>query len=179
MAKNKVADKDFNSETGEVTFTFVGSGNVLSVNLADLSDEVKTRLMVHGLHQKVGDSYASYGDAPAEAEDAAISIIEMLKGGDWRAQREKGEARPSLVGRAVFEVKSAKGVLGDGETEQTYIDKYSGKESAALRAKALQNPDVAACVAKYKLQDAQKRAEQASAKAAAAAGGQNADAGSL
>lgn len=193
MAKQKVCDKDVairvdgkltevpeNEVPTTVTFAFVASKNVLDLDLVDLpgvvaidggyqiTGELPVRLLVHGIHQKVGDSYSSLGDQPDDAEEAAMSILEQLKGGNWNAKREAGEARPSLVGRAVFEFKTTKNLIAEGEDVDFYIKKYSGKDAAALRAKALKSPDVAAIVARIKAEEATARATKLAEKAAAA-----------
>lgn len=191
MAKQRVADKFLARRNADGSLTevkadddggfdtmalkFVASGNVLELPVADIltadtwsaMPTIAQRLFAHGVFQKIGDSYSSLGDQPDEAEDAAQSIVEQLKAGNWAAKREAGEARPSLVGRAIFQLKTEAGLIKEGETEESYIAKYSGKDSASARAKALKSADVAARVAALKAKEATDRAAKLAERAAA------------
>lgn len=192
MAKNRVADKflarrdasgalievnaDDDGGFDVMALKFVASGNVLELPVSEIltpeawsaMPTIAQRLFAHGVFQKIGDSYSSLGDQPDEAEDAAQSIVEQLKAGNWAAKREAGEARPSLVGRAIFQLKTEAGLIKEGETEESYIAKYSGKDSASARAKALKSADVAARVAKLKADEAAARAVKLAERAAKA-----------
>ena len=102
----KVATKDTDSETGTLDITFA-TGAQLSVALEELSEDIVRELTLHGLSQKIGDSYASVkGDASA-AFDAAKRVIEQLKSGEWKVARASGEgkSRVSELAAAIARIK--------------------------------------------------------------------------
>lgn len=82
----------------------------LEFSTAELSDEIKQNLLMHGLSQKLGDSAASVkakltkelGREP-NADEHRAAVIEAINGvwaqlenGDWRAARGEGEAKPRI-----------------------------------------------------------------------------------
>lgn len=83
------------SEGAVVTFTF-GNGEVRSLDLSTLSEEMQQNLMVHGALQKGGDSYASaagdYGFALANLE----KVFENLQNEAWNTSRGTGEGKQKL-----------------------------------------------------------------------------------
>lgn len=78
--------------TGVIQFTFEDN-TVQTIDVNTLNDATKFRAMVHGVSQKIGDSYAG---AKAEenplafAKAAAQETIAQVLRGDWRAARESG-----------------------------------------------------------------------------------------
>ena len=98
----KRIDRNIDVETGNVTFTVVGTGEVLTVNANELSKEVQTRVMMHGLNAKVGDSAA---DPEANAMTQLISTWEQLKSGTWNV-RGSGGARVTVLAEAMFEAQT-------------------------------------------------------------------------
>ena len=78
------------TDTGiEIAFE---SGETLAVNLEELNPEIVTKLAIHGLSQKVGDSYA--GAELSEAHELAAGVVERLVAGDWQAARASGGGTP-------------------------------------------------------------------------------------
>lgn len=103
----KVATKDTDAETGTLDVAF-STGETLQVALADLPENIRLELALHGLSQKVGDSYASVkGDAVA-AYAAAKKVIEQLLAGEWRTARAAGEgkSRVSELAEAIARLKN-------------------------------------------------------------------------
>src|SRR5215831_18136996 len=56
--REKVAKKDYDVGTGDLSVLF-GDGTKREVNLGEIPQHVVTQLAMHGLSQKLGDSYAS------------------------------------------------------------------------------------------------------------------------
>lgn len=82
----------------------------LEFNPNDLSEEMRTNLMLHGLSQKLGDATASVkkrltdtlkrdpteDEHKAAAIEAINAVWKQLESGDWRAARGEGEAKPRI-----------------------------------------------------------------------------------
>lgn len=80
------------------------NGKVVKLSGEELSRATLLRAAVHGLSQKVGDSYASAKDVDdmfLSAED----MVKRLKAGEWEAVREAGDsmAGASIVIKALVE----------------------------------------------------------------------------
>lgn len=142
--RNKVLDKDYDVDAKSGTIKFLGSGNTLTFKLDDLKPEIVIQAALHGLNQKLGDAAA--GKQGDEAEEAVNSVMEQIVAGNWRATAERGEARPSFVAEAVFELKTKMGKLAEGETLQTITARYAGKDGSEARKNAMKRPEIAAIV---------------------------------
>lgn len=153
---------------------FVGpDGAVLgALNVSQLSDDVKTRLIVHAISQKVGDSYAGAGDAddPVAFSKSAISeTIAQLLAGEWRVSAGAAGPRATLLARALARVT--------GKTVEEAMSVLENLDDAGdagkAKVKAIRAMDaVKAATAAIKLED--QKAAQAKLEAQAAKGG-NAD----
>lgn len=143
--------------------------------LSELSPEIVTRLAVHGLSQKVGDSFAGAADEPDPVAYAIARIKdtwEQLKRGEWRVTGTGGP-RATLLGRALARVsghtiEEAMAVLQDKE------DSLSEEEFKAFLKALRADPSIKQAQADIKLEDAQKAKERASG-----ASGTKADLGAL
>lgn len=80
-----------------LTISFVG-GETLECDLSRLTPEIVTRLAMHGLSQKVGDSYAS-AESVTEAAESARAQWDGLLGGEW-ATRSGGGILAAALSRA-------------------------------------------------------------------------------
>jgi tRNA(Ile2) C34 agmatinyltransferase TiaS len=89
----KVATKSLDLEKGTVEFVFEGSDPII-VALKDFTEETQLHAALHGLSQKLGDSYASAKGVVADAKAMFEAVLHQLKNGDWRAARGEGEAKP-------------------------------------------------------------------------------------
>lgn len=94
--KPKFAEKEYDLDTGVVTFTF-GNGKVVECNVNEFNEDTRKQLMLHGMSQKGGDSYAGAKGNFAEAIASVQDVIDQLKLGVWRAARGEGDARPRLA----------------------------------------------------------------------------------
>lgn len=92
-----------------VQFVFV-DGTKLDCNVGDLPRDIVERLAVHGLAQKVGDSYAS-AESVEEAIGNAKSVWENLKAGQWATKAARGgkfvEALHRVTGKPYDECLTA------------------------------------------------------------------------
>ena len=68
-----------------LTFEITG-GHTLEIVLGALSDDVIKKATLHGLKQKIADSYAGVTTSH-EVEAAADSVIQALMTGNWNAGR--------------------------------------------------------------------------------------------
>jgi len=111
--KAAIATKKIADDLSGVAIEF-SSGERLAANLADLTAEIITQLALHGLSQKLGDSYAGEKDVSV-AKVKAGKVLERLVAGDWRAVREGGgggritdlaQALADITGRTIEEAVS-------------------------------------------------------------------------
>ena len=76
--------KSVNVEKELVSFAF--ESETMEFKLADLSSEMVTRLALHGLSQKLGDSYAD-STKVTNPQTAACSVWNNLLEGNWGRER--------------------------------------------------------------------------------------------
>jgi hypothetical protein len=88
-----IASKVLDFEAKAVEFTFAGQGPVL-IALADFSEDVQLHFALHGISQKLGDSYSSAKGVVGDAMRFFEQTLAQLKAGDWRAARGEGESKP-------------------------------------------------------------------------------------
>lgn len=160
----KVADKSYDEETGTFSIVFT-DGAESEVDLDSLPAAIVRNLALHGLSQKLGDSYASVKGNVAEAKERYEAVLTQLRAGDWRKQREGGEGvtRVTELAAAIARFRNAP------------VEKANALVAAATpeQKKTWQgNAQIKAIIATI-------RAEKAAAKAAAAAAkaGEGEDAG--
>lgn len=154
--RKRVLDKDYAKDFSSVTIKLLELGEVITIDVASLPDNIRAQAICHGLLQKIGDTAA--GKSGDEAAEAVMSITERIRAGDWNVVGDAGP-RPTLVAEAVMKVATADGVTFDRDA---VIAKYTGKDGEPARKKALGNPAVKAAYEAL-------RAEAAVARAAAMA----------
>lgn len=89
MSKNRLAKKVVDAEKGTVSFVFApdtDKARNITATLASIPTNIITRLALHGLSQKCGDSYAGAAN-DGEAEEAVKAVLEDLVAGNWSASR--------------------------------------------------------------------------------------------
>lgn len=151
--KVKFAEKEYDLDTGVVTFTF-GNGRSIEVDSNSFPEEIRKQLMLHGIAQKLGDSYAGakgdYSTAIQNVED----IIEQLRAGVWRAARGEGDARPRLaeLAEAIARIKGA--AL---EAATAAVEKATDDQRKQWRS----NAKVKAVIAQIRAEKAAKALEDA------------------
>jgi len=143
----KFCEKEYDLDTGLTSFTF-GNGQVLDLDSNALSPEMQKQLMLHGISQKVGDSFAGAKGNFMDGISAAKSVIEQLMQGVWRSARGEGEARPRLgeLAEAIARIKSVEVAVAMAAVEKATDDQRKAWRSnakvkatiAAIRAEAAQ-----------------------------------------
>lgn len=150
----KVAEKDYDEESGTFSIVF-SDGAESEVELDSLPQNIVRLLALHGLSQKLGDSYASVKGDVASAKEKYQAVLEQLRAGEWRKTRAEGEsggARVTELAAAIARFRNAP------------IEKANAVVAAATpeQKKAWQaNAQIKAIIATI-------RAEKAAAKAAKA-----------
>lgn len=104
--KVRFCAKEYDLDTGNVEFTF-GNGKVLTIDSNAIPEETRKQLMLHGISQKVGDSFAGVKGNFAEGVQNAEEVIAQLLNGVWKADRD-GDAKPRLaeLAEAIARIKS-------------------------------------------------------------------------
>ncbi len=87
-----MAKAQITTTNGSLVATFA-TGQVIEVNPSELSPDIQRRLLLHGLEQKIRDSYA--GATTQEAYGLAMKVVESLKAGQWS---QRGATSPSAGG---------------------------------------------------------------------------------
>ena len=164
MARNEVLSKDFvfsnpedsNSQVTGFTIEFKDSGNVIERQLSAYGANLLSHAAAHGFLQRLGDAAA--GKQGEEAEEAVMGLLECLDADAWYVTREKGEARPSFIAQAVWQFKSeTPNGIKEGETLETIVQRYAGKEGAKWRREALKVARVREIIEELKEQAEQER----------------------
>jgi hypothetical protein len=150
MARQQIAKKNIHEDSSGVTIDF-SDGEALTVNLSELPEEMITHLALHGLSQKLGDSYSGESDITV-ARTKAAGVAERLNKGDWKAVREGGGSKITDLAHALATVT--------GKTVEESVTVISNMEAADK--KGLRNhPKIAAELAKITAARAQAKAEKA------------------
>ena len=129
----KVATKDI---TGRVLTIKFANNSTLICNIDLLSDEMRERLMMHGLSQKIGDSYAS-AESVEQACDNATTQWDGLLNGDWATRATGGilaEALAQVSGKPVEECRAALRLLDDKKKRALQKDARILAAIAAIQA---------------------------------------------
>lgn len=137
----RIATKTYTENA--VTISFI-DGTKIEMGLSDMPDNMTDRLAIHGLLQKLGDSYASADDVPSAIERCQ-SVAEALRRGEWTVGRAStggtilAEALAKATGRTVEDATAAIAKLSDAD--KAAMQKHPAVKSAlaeirAARAKA-------------------------------------------
>ena len=156
MARNRLATKAINEDAGTVTVKFSDERTV-SLSITDLNGVTAKRSALHGMSQKLGDSFAG-ADTVDEAYDACAATAQNLRDGNW-ATRGVGGTGTSILVEALFEATKHEGRTL--EQCQELMAEMSDDQKKGLRAV----PQIKAHMDRITAERATKRAE-ASAKAA-------------
>ena len=135
----RIANKRPSAEGVEFEFA---NGDKLNCKVSDLPQEMIERLAVHGIAQKVGDSYAS-AESVEEAIGNAKSVWDNLKAGQWATKASRGgkyvEALKRVTGKDYDECLAAWNQMTD-------------KQKAELR----KHPDIKAAIAAIEAENAER-----------------------
>lgn len=129
------------------------NGSDIRIALEDLSPEIISQAIMHGLKQKLVDAAAISRDpdtgreASIETKFAAVGeVYDRLMAGEWNKRREGGGGTGGLLFRALCQ-------MYDGRKTPEQIKEYlagkSDKDKAALR----KNPNVAKIIDELRAKD--------------------------
>lgn len=169
-----MAKKVINLEAGTVSFDFTkDGGEVHVISAADVPGFVPGTVgaalhaLLHGISQKVGDSYANAknaADPVAWAQDQVKTLISSIKQGIWNAGRTgEGAVRVSLLARAMHRIKLAGGEESTELEAQAFVDSLTKEQVAEFKSKK----KIAREMDKIRLEDAKAKLERAEKRAAA------------
>lgn len=136
-----------------VTFDFPDDSQIVA-EFGKLPEEVQIRLGVHGLAQKLGDSFSGAGKEEnplGYAKRRVSEVLAQLTAGDWRVTGEGG-TRASLLARALSRVH--------GSDVEDCINVIDGMDDEAKK-KLRKDPRIVQATADIKLEDAQAAKERA------------------
>ncbi len=138
MAKQQIARKAVDADKAVVLFTFNDANaetgkaaTVVSIGLEGLDPAIVRRLALHGLSQKVGDSYSGAESVNDAIEDAR-EVIETLVGGKW-SERTAGEPRTSALAAALERVMAQSGQPQSLEQCTEVVKNLSDEQRKGLR----------------------------------------------
>ena len=174
-----MAKKVISLEAGTVSFDFSKdklangeAGPVLAISASQVPGfgtvtGVALHALLHGVSQKVGDSYANAKNqsnpvdwAVKQVQDVIASII----GGVWNAGRTgEGATRVSILARAMHRIKVAAGEPSTEAEAQALVDSLTKEQVAEYKSKK----KIARMLETIRVEDATARLERAKAKAAA------------
>ena len=143
----KIASKTVVGTT--LTFAWADESTTV-VNLEDFSPELIERAAMHGLSQKLGDSYSGIKNVD-DAQFAMREVIESLSAGDWN---RKGEAAGGVWIEAI--------VQASGQAIADVVAKWAEMDDAA-KAAVKKNPQVKLAKAMIDAAKAQAKADQGEA----------------
>lgn len=177
----KIADKYYNEtmapdDDGIPPHGFLiafKNGTKLEGLLENFPSLIQTRLGLHGLVQRLGDSYAGVQGDTAKAYANASTVLELLMRGEWGAKREGGDGGVgALWVEALAELRNWRKEDGslDMELAKAKVKTMAEKEGGDKTIENTKNCDpIKAKVAEIKFRRAQAAMETAKAEAAAKA----------
>lgn len=131
---------------GFVRFEFA-DGQFLQCDADAVRGDIVTRLMLHGISQKVGDSYAG-AESVTEARMMAEAVWRNLTSGLWAVKATRGgkivEALHRVTGKAI----------------EVCLEKWAGMDEAAQKA-LRKHPDIKRALADMEAERAAALAEAA------------------
>jgi len=152
MAERKVSKTTREDNTG-IDFEFY-DGATLAAELDALPEDILTRLALHGLSQKVGDSYA--GEDAANCQTIAEKTLEALVKGEWSTRSGGGGPKISQLAEAL-----ARATGQEVAACVATIAEMDDDTKKSIKA----HPQIKALIATIKLEKATADAEKAAASA--------------
>lgn len=136
----RVAKRTVDEQEESVAFTF-SNGKILVAKLADMA-ALQVRLALHGISQKIGDSFADAKGDVAVAYAAASDTLAQLTAGTWSDRGTADEEAPNLIctaiavtfGRDLAKVQSVWAGLDDTKKKAFRSDERVKAEMARIRA---------------------------------------------
>ncbi len=136
----------------QINYTFADGAGEVSLDAADLNNEMKSTGLMHGLKQKISDSFAG-APTPAEAMERASAVIDALVGGKWNV-RVAGEG-----GTRVTQLARALAMVTGKELDEavSVISDMTDEAKKNLTA----HPEIKRAVAEIRAEEAQRAAAEA------------------
>lgn len=139
----KVARKSFDADAGTIVFSWA-DGTQDVVEIADFTDRMRHKAMVHGFLQKLGDSYSgalTLSDAKARFAD----VLSQIQQGEWNRTRTTGggsggvwlEAIAQVTGQTLDAVRELWKSLTDDQRKAVKKDPRVKKAKLELEAARL------------------------------------------
>lgn len=123
--QKKIFKKAWNEENGTVTLS-TDEGSKREFRLDDLSPDIRRKLELHGLTQKLSDATAKEaGTSIGEKWEAIESVWMTLASGEWSMKRE---GQGTLLLRALCEAYPSR----TRDDLKTWLDARSAAERTAL-----------------------------------------------
>lgn len=115
-----MAKKATKSIEGDLLTIAFETGETILANLADIPADILSRLAMHGMSQKLGDSYA--GVDGAEAAEKANGVLTDLLAGNWSTRVAASGPRTTQLAEALAAatgktLEEAAGVLENMDDE--------------------------------------------------------------
>lgn len=128
--KQKKATVETNEQAGTLTFRFAAGGDFVA-SLADINPDITRRLTLHGLKQKLADSYAGDVESP---EFEVRDLYGELARGQW-STRAPGEPRITLLAEAIATLRPKDGVKHEDRVQQamSWLQDATEEQRAVLR----------------------------------------------
>ncbi len=147
----KIMPWDDQGKDGVIVFSF-GNGSRMEFDTDELPEAMVRRLELHGLSQKLGDSYANMSKSRdfAGAYDAVDAVWEALKAGNWNV---KGD------GASVQDLAKALAKLKKCSVEQAST--AIGAMDEDMLAKVKSHPEVKKVLAELRAERAAQAAKAA------------------
>jgi len=131
---------------GDIIYFRFANGTTLELDMKDVPEDTQRLLSFHGASQKVGDSFAGVKGNYGEGITNAQQVIDLLKQGEWSAEREGGGPRLAELAEAISRIKGV-----DLEKVKAAVEAATPEERSAWRS----NAGVKAEVAKLRAEKAQ------------------------
>ena len=135
-----------------ITITFEETNETLTVDINDIPADIQSRLAMHGLSQKLGDSYA--GADAGEAFGRANGVASDLKEGNWSTRVAASGPRTTQLAEAL--------AAATGKTIEECAAKLETMDEDAKKG-LRSHSQIKAELAKIKARKAAEAAEKAAA----------------
>lgn len=158
MPKKQVVLTEAGEPTGVIQFTFEDN-TVQTIDVNSLDEKTKFRAMIHGISQKVGDSYAgakTEENPLAFAKTVVEETIAQVLAGEWKAAREGSGPRESDLAKAV-----SRATGNSLEESIVFVGTLDEAQTKDLRKKPKVAAQLAAIAAEKAVAKAAKLAEAA------------------
>lgn len=136
---------------GTVLTMAFADGSTITIDAANLSDDIRQQAMMHGIKQKVGDGAAiscnpetGRSATPTDKYNAALEIALRLRDGNWNKTREGGPT--SSAGGILFRALCLVYATKTPEQIRATMESKTKEELAVLR----KLPKVVAVIASLK-----------------------------